>query len=166
VGYDRPTDVLSHYLNRRRLGAYLDGALDEGTARSTAAHLATCGVCQREAEGLRRLRALLQQDAAVVDPDWTGFWAGVVRGVEAAKTARPAPVTRRAWRPQWALGGALAAALLASIGIWQFGPDGGSSQDGVIVRSASTGDPSATVMVYGTPERDVAVVWVLGLDEK
>jgi anti-sigma factor RsiW len=156
--------VLSHYLNRRRLGAYLDGALDEGTARSTAAHLATCGVCQREADALRRLRALLQQGSAVADPDWTGFWPGVVRGVEDAKTARPVPAARRASRPQWALGGALAAALLVSIGIWQFGP-GGSSQDGVIVRSASTGDPSATVMVYGPPERDVAVVWVLGLDE-
>jgi len=157
--------VLSHYLNRRRLGAYLDRALDEGTARSTAAHLATCGVCQRDADGLRRLRALLQRNAAVADPDWTGFWAGVVRGVEAAKTARPQPATRRAWRPQWALGGALAAALLLSIGVWQFGP-GGTPQDGVIVRSASTGDPGATVMVYGTPERDVAVVWVLGLDAK
>ena len=157
--------MLSHYLNRRRLGAYLDGALDEGTARSTAAHLATCGVCEREADGLRRLRALLQRNAAVADPDWTGFWAGVVRGVEAVKTARPQPAPRRAWRPQWALGGALAAALLLSIGVWQFGP-GGTPQDGVIVRSASTGDPGATVMVYGTPERDVAVVWVLGLDAK
>jgi anti-sigma factor RsiW len=157
--------VLSHYLNRRRLGAYLDGALDEGTARSTAAHLATCGVCQREADGLRRLRTLLQRDAFIAEPDWTGFWPGVIRGVEAAKTARPAPASRRAWRPQWALGGALAAAILLSIGVWQFGP-GGTPQDGVIVRSASTGDPSATVMVYGTPERDVAVVWVLGLDAK
>jgi anti-sigma factor RsiW len=157
--------VLSHYLNRRRLGAYLDGALDEGTARSTAAHLATCGVCQREAEGLRRLRLLLQRGSAVADPDWTGFWAGVVRGVEEGKTARPAPALRRAWRPQWALGGALAAALLLSIGVWQFVPSG-SPQDGVIVRSASTGDPRATVMVYGPPERDVAVVWVLGLDAK
>jgi len=157
--------VLSHYLNRRRLGAYLDGALEEGTARSTAAHLATCGVCQREAEGLRRLRSLLQRSAAVGDPDWTGFWAGVVRGVDAAKTAQPAPAVRRARRPQWALGGALAAVLLLSIGVWQFGP-GGSPSDGVIVRSASTDQPGATVMVYGPPERDVAVVWVLGLDEK
>lgn len=157
--------LLSHYLNRRRLGAYLDGALDDVTARSTAAHLATCGVCQREAEGLRRLRALVQQSAAVADPDWTGFWPAIVRGVEAAKTARVAPAPRRAWRPRWALGGALAAALLLSIGVWQFGPSG-TSPDGVIVRSASTGDPRATVMVYGTPERDVAVVWVLGLDSK
>ena len=89
----------------------------------------------------------------------------MVRGVEATKSVRPAPAARRAWRPQWALGGALAAALLVSLGIWQFGP-GGTPQDGVIVRSASTGDPRATVMVYGTPERDVAVVWVLGLDDK
>src|SRR5438046_286902 len=64
-----------------------------------------------------------------------------------------------------ALGGALAATLLVSVGVWQFGP-GGAPSDGVIVRSASTGDPGATVMVYGTPERDVAVVWVLGLDAK
>src|SRR5207244_11926906 len=88
-GADRPTNVLSHYLNRRRLGAYLDGALDDGTARSTAAHLATCGVCQREADGLRRLRALLQQNIAVAEPDWTGFWPGVVRGVDAGRIARP-----------------------------------------------------------------------------
>src|SRR6267142_5937579 len=164
-GSGRPTNVLSHYLNRRRLGAYLDGALDDGTARSTAAHLATCGVCQREAEGLRRLRALLQQTIVMAEPDWTGFWPGVVRAVDAAKTARPVPAARRAWRPQWALGGALAAALLVSIGVWQFGPNG-TQPDGVIVRSASTRHPGATVMVYGTPERDVAVVWVLGLDAK
>ena len=155
--------MLSHYVNRRRLGAYLDGALDDGTARSTAAHLATCGVCQREAEGLRRLRTLLQANAAVAEPDWTGFWPGVVRGIDAAKTARPAAVPRPAWRPKWALGGALAALLILSVGVWQFGP--GTSQDGIIVRSASTGDPGATVMVYGTPERDVAVVWVLGLND-
>ena len=155
--------MLSHYVNRRRLGAYLDGALDDGTARSTAAHLATCGVCQREAEGLRRLRTLLQTTAAVAEPDWTGFWPGVVRGVDAAKTVRPPAVPRAAWRPKWALGGALGVLLILSVGVWQFGP--GTTQDGIIVRSASTGDPGATVMVYGTPERDVAVVWVLGLDD-
>src|SRR5947199_9319515 len=134
-GDGRPTDVLSHYLNRRRLGAYLDGALDDGTARSTAAHLATCGVCQREAEGLRRLRALLQQNVVMAEPDWTGFWPGVVRAVDAAKTASPAPAARRAWRPEWALGGALAAALLVPIGVWRFGPNV-SEPDRVTVRAA------------------------------
>jgi anti-sigma factor RsiW len=159
--------VLTHYFSRRRLGAYLDGALDDVTARSTAAHVTTCAACGREIDALRRLRALLHDTRAVAEPDWTGFWPGVVRGVEAAKHAPLVPVASRraAWRPQWALGGVLAAALLVSIGVWQFGP-GGVPQDGVIVRSASTGDPGATVMVYGPPERDVAVVWVLGLDSK
>ena len=155
--------MLTCYRTRRRLGAWLDGALDEGTARSTAAHVATCGVCQREVGELRRLHTLLTRTATVRDPDWTGFWPGVVRGIQDRRTMAPMRSdARRWWRPQWALGGALAAALLVSLGLWQFGP---STEPGVLVSSASTGDPRATVMVYGPPERDVAVVWVLGLDD-
>src|SRR5439155_15215650 len=120
-GDGRPTDVLKHLPNRRRLGAYLRRALEYGNARLAGGQLATCGVCQREADGLRRLRALLQQNIAVAEPDWTGFWPGVVRGVDTAKMARPASAARRAWRPKWALGGALAATLLVSVGVWQFG---------------------------------------------
>jgi hypothetical protein len=119
-------------------------------------------VCQHEVAELRRLRTLLTSTAAVADPDWTGFWPGVVRGIQDRRTT-PVHVTSRRWRPQWALGGALAVALLVvSLGVWEFGPQ---SEPGVLVRSASTGDPRATVMVYGPPERDVAVVWVLGLGD-
>jgi anti-sigma factor RsiW len=156
--------VLTCYLTRRKLGAWLDGALDEGTARSTAAHVATCGVCQRETAELRRLHTLLNRtgSASGTDPDWTGFWPGVVRGIEDRRVLRPVRTPSRWLRPQkWAVG-ALAATLLVSLGVWQLTP---GSDPGVLVSSASTGDPRATVMVYGSPERDVAVVWVLGLDE-
>jgi anti-sigma factor RsiW len=154
--------VLTCYLTRRKLGAWLDGALDEGTARSTAAHVATCGVCQRETAELRRLHTLLTRTAPVAAPDWTGFWPGVVRGLEDRRELRPLRSAARSWRPQkWAVG-ALAATLLVSLGVWQFSP---GADPGVLVSSASTGDPGATVMVYGSPERDVAVVWVLGLNE-
>ena len=158
--------MLTCYRTRRRLGAWLDGALDEGTARSTAAHVATCGVCQRETGELRRLHTLLSRAGAGSDPDWAGFWPGVVRGIEDRRVSRPvrSASAPRWWRPQWAVG-ALAATLLVSLGLWQFGPGMGSREPGVLVSSASTGDPRATVMVYGSPERDVAVVWVLGLDE-
>lgn len=156
--------MLTCYRTRGRLGAWLDGALDEVTARSTAAHVAACGVCQGEVEELRRLHTLLTRTAAVRDPDWTGFWPGVVRGIQDRRAAvAPVRSTSRRWRPQWALGGALAAALLVWLSVWQFG--GSVTEPGVLVSSASTGDPRATVMVYGPPERDVAVVWVLGLDE-
>ena len=156
--------MLTHYRNRRRLGAWLDGALDEATARSTAAHVDTCGVCQREAAELRRLHTLLSRSVQVAEPDWTGFWPGVVRGIEDHRVVRPVRSASRWWRPQWAVGGAIAAALILSLGLWQFGPSS-RPEASVLVSSASTGDPRATVMVYGPPERDVAVVWVLGLDE-
>jgi hypothetical protein len=61
---------------------------------------------------------------------------------------------------------ALGAALLVTLGVWQWTPSGpGPSQAGVMVTSARTDDPRGTVMVYSTPEQDVAVVWVFGLDQ-
>ena len=158
--------MLTCYRTRQRLSAFLDGALDEAATRSTVAHLTSCDACQKEADQFRRLHALLQRTAAAVrEPDWTGFWPGVVRGVQDAKQA-PAVRPRRAfWQPRWALGGALAAVLM-SLGVWQMVPGPTTMDDaGVIVSSARTEDPRGTVMVYSNKEQDVAVVWVLGLDD-
>lgn len=161
--------MLTCYRNRRRIGAYLDGALDPETARSTATHLASCGNCQREADELRRLRGLLRANLTPAEPDWTGFWQGVVRGIEDRREARPVVAARHWWQPargpRWALGGALAAALVMSISLWQWTPGTRLADAGVLVTSASTEDPRGTVMVYSTPEQDVAVVWVFGLDK-
>jgi len=162
---------LTCYRTRRRIGAWIDGALDQETARSTAAHLASCEGCQREADGLRRLQGLLQRNLTLAQPDWTGFWQGIVRGIEDQRVARPVPARRSwwesVWRPRWALGGALATALLVSLGVWQWTPSGPRpSEAGVMVTSARTEDPRGTVMAYSTPEQDVAVVWVFGLDQE
>jgi anti-sigma factor RsiW len=163
----RPTRVLICYRTRRRIGAYLDDALDPEAARTTADHLATCARCAAESRALTRLRLLVQAVPQPQDPDWTGFWPGVVRGIEDAKRA---PVRRRARsaRLRWAFGGALAAAFVASVTLWQLAPwqspVGKITEDPVVVRSADTADPGATVMVYSTPERDLTVVWVFGLD--
>jgi len=64
-----------------------------------------------------------------------------------------------------ALGGAVAAVVIVSLTLWQtvfapFVPDGP-----VVVSSAHTEDPRGTVMIYSTHEKDVTVVWVLGLDD-
>jgi len=165
--------VLTCYRTRRRIGAYLDGALDPGQAQSTARHLETCRRCQQEADELRRLQGMLRSTLTPAQPDWTGFWQGVVRGIEDGRSLRPVAVKRPwwhpalTWRPRWALGGALAAALLTSIGVWELMPGGPAmlSDAGVLVTSASTEEPGGTVMVYSTPEQDVAVVWVFGLDK-
>jgi anti-sigma factor RsiW len=154
------------YRTRRRIGAYLDGALEAGVSRTIEEHLASCSRCAAEASSLTRLRVLVRAIPQPTEPDWTGFWPGVVRRVEDAKRA---PVRRRTGssRMRWAFGGALAAAFVASVTLWQLAPwepSGQATDDPIVVRSADTADPGATVMVYSTPERDLTVVWVFGLD--
>ena len=162
--------MLTCYLTRKRIGAYLDGALDRAQAESAARHLATCTACQREAAGLREMRALLQQALSPVgtvrEPDWTAFWPGIVRGIEEAKRRVPVQGRRRAWlRPRWALGGALVAAFLVSMMLWTSAPPPPAVEAPVVVNSANSDYPGASLMVYHTPERDMTVVWVFGVDD-
>lgn len=157
--------MLTCYRTRRRLGAYLDGALGERDATRTAAHLGRCVVCQREAGELRRLQALLTRHAAVEEPDWTGLWPAIVRGVETARRPAPTRAPGRSIRPSWALGSALAATLLISLTVWQILPGSVGREPSVVVRSASTDYPDGAVMVYSVPEQDVTVVWVFDAAE-
>ena len=161
--------VLTCYRTRRHIGAYLDGALDDRAQRSAAAHVSTCPRCQHDAEKLRRLRAALQRHLPPPPPpDWTGFWAGVVREIEDDRHVTPAPAPRRwarlLWRPRIAFGGALAAAALISLTLWQAYAPPMLPAGAVVVWSARTEAPGGTVMVYSPPEQDIAVVWVFGLD--
>ena len=153
--------VLICYRTRRRLDAYLDGALDAPETGVIAAHLTTCQRCAAEADALRRVGSLLRAMPSPVDPDWAGFWPGIVRGIQDAR--RPA-VGRPAlpWL-RWTYGSVLAAALLMALTIWPFAPGLLVREIPVIVQSANTEHPDATVMVYSTAERDLTVVWVLGL---
>lgn len=156
----RPTAVLTCYRARRRLGAYLDGALDAGDARWTEHHLTACVACQGEAGQLRRVKALVGELSAVPEPDWTGFWPGIVRRIEDERHRAPAR-PRQAWQPwpRWAMGGAAVAALALSVIVWQDVRGPVLAEAGVQVSAANTEQPGATVMVY-TPDRDTAVVWV------
>lgn len=156
--------MLTCYRSRRNIGAFLDDALAGPVRERIAAHLAACGRCQREADALRRLRSLLRASLPPSDPDWSGLWPAIVRGIADGRRLAPLPA-RTSWvRPTWALGGALAAALLVSVTIWQFAPGPMSADPPVVVRSADTGHPGGTVMVYSVPEQDVTVVWVFGDD--
>ena len=162
--------MLTCLRTRRRIGAYLDGALEGTRAETLVRHLAGCTACQREADGLRRLRTLLQRTLSPAggpaEPDWTGFWPGIARGIEDARRRAPAPAASRVrLRPRWALGGALVAALLVSVTLWQATQAPPVLEAPVIVSAAHTDHPQGSVMVYHTPERDMTVVWVFGLDD-
>lgn len=129
-------------------------------------HLAGCVACQGEVTQLRRVKALVAEVAAVPEPDWTGFFPGIVRGIEdeplrvgRASAAR----TRRLW-PQWAMGGAALASVALAFVLSQGGRVPGVAEAAVLVNGANTENPGATVMVYTAPEKDLAVVWLFDGD--
>ena len=105
------------------------------------------------------MKTLLQQAVpALADPDWTGFWPGIVRGVQDGTTRKPVGV-RHQWNRRWALSGAAAAAMAVLSFAVVYEPWAPSGLDEpVVVTAANTQYPGGT-MVYHTPEK-MAVVWV------
>src|SRR5262249_41287464 len=138
-------------------------------------------VCSRELAALARLRAALTLEA--MDPPetaWAAFWPQV-----RAQIAAPTPATGavsppwgrnrmqpRVWAPALA---AVALAVVAVIAPWQQSPQHrppGSGVAGVqpaaleevVIQSIETADPDLPVMVYASPESDLTVLWVFGLE--
>lgn len=157
--------MLICYRTRRRLGAYLDGALSERDRTATGVHLAGCARCQGEVALLQRLHDRLRAGLSVAAPtDWTGFWPGIVRGIEERR--RPVAVPTRiwpVWRPRLAFGGAVAALLVASLTLWQMWIPGAPAPI-VVVSAAQTEIPDTSLMVYSPPEKDLAVIWIFEAD--
>jgi len=147
------------FFARRHLSAYRDGALDAGASRAMAHHLEGCQACREEVDALGRMKTLLRRAVpALADPDWTGFWPGIVRGVQDGTTRKPVGV-RRQWNRRWALSGAAAAAMAVLSFVVVYEPWAPSGLDEpVVVTAANTQYPGGT-MVYHTPEK-MAVVWV------
>jgi anti-sigma factor RsiW len=155
--------VLGCYFRRRRIGAYLDGALPEPQARAYAAHLDGCAGCRDAARTQDRLRELVRSSVVAAEPDWAGFWPGIIRGIEAGTDPRARPRPARILRyPRAAIAGAVGAALLA-VTVWQ-GDSPVSPVGAAAVAVANTEHPDGNVMVYTPPGDDMTVIWVFGLD--
>ena len=112
------------------------------------------------------MKTLVAEVAAIPEPDWTGFFPGIVRGIQdERREVAPAP-RARTWQlwPRWAMGGAALATMALAFVLWQGGRVPGSAEAGVVVNAAETENPGGTVMVYTSPEKDLAVVWVFDND--
>ena len=150
---------------KRRLAPYLDGALPGQRAEAVASHLQACAECRGEVSRLERLRGLLRSTlTAGPDPDWTGFWDGV-RG--RIRSERPRPWREAwGWYPRLALGGAVAGLLVLAALLWPMGPpEGPARPGGVVVNTVETAHPNGNLMVFSSPEDDMTVIWVFGLEQ-
>ncbi len=106
------------------------------------------------------MKVLLQQALpAVGEPDWSGFWPGIVRGVQDGSERRGIRERSR-WSRRWVLSGAGAAAVavLSIAVVYENWSPSGPAEEPVVVTAANTQYPGGT-MVYHTPEK-MAVVWV------
>lgn len=175
------------WLVRRQLDAYQDGELSPRARGRVASHVGRCEACGRELTALGRLRKALTP-TAVDAPEavWAAFWPQVRARIATAAPA-PEPTWRRVWgalrsRPRLALAPALAAGALAVVAVvapWQRAPQPpapppatGSgvatgqpaALDQVVIQSIETADPDVPVMIYSSPDSDVTVLWVFGLE--
>lgn len=158
---------------RPRVERHVDGALGPRMARWVEAHLAACRNCLADADAIRRLRTLVKAAAAEpLEPDWSGFWAGVQTRIA---RERSLPVKDAWWFPLWrafwghprlSLGSAMAAGLLIALSLWQPRDQGESPlwSTPVIVQDVSAPDPDTSVMVYSMPDQAVTVIWLFGPD--
>ena len=97
-------------------------------------------------------------------PEWTGFWEGIVRRIDAPAVK---PRSHPRWRPRLVAAGAGAAlAVGVSVAVWQapWSPFASQASAAISVNSADTTHPRGTVMVYTPPEKDLAVVWLFADD--
>ncbi len=149
---------------KRRLAGYLDGALAGSATEVVAGHLQGCAACRAEVSRLERLQGLLRSTlTAVPDPDWIGFWDGIRRRIA---SERPRPWREAwGWYPRLAFGGAVAGLLLLAALLWPIGPlEGPAPVAGVVVNAVETTHPDGNVMVFSSPEDDMTVIWVFGLE--
>jgi anti-sigma factor RsiW len=156
--------VLTCYRIRRRIGAYLDQALDERESSRASAHIAVCVRCHAEVASFRRLADMLRQSAPPpAAPDWTGFWEGIRRSIETPPVVAP---SRPRWRPRLVVGTAAALAVGASVLFWQMprSPFTSQAAAAISINSADTSHPGGTVLIYSPPEKDLAVVWLFSDD--
>jgi len=161
--------VLGCLWNRPWLERYVDRALGSVLTRSVAAHLARCARCSAHVERHDQLQRLVKSALAdVSEPDWAGFWPGVLAGIARDRPrAMTDPWWIPLWRPFWghprlALSSALAAGLALAVMFWPVSDNPGSVAwaGSVVVQDVSTPDPDQSVMVYESPDQTLTVIWL------
>ena len=108
---------------RPLLAGHVDGALTADEAARVEEHLAGCGTCRADLQGLRVVARGVAEALGAPAPS-AEAWAEWSRELDARLVVEPDPATRRRWVPGWAATFAAAAGLLAAawFAAWAFEP--------------------------------------------
>lgn len=160
----------------KRLGAYVDGELQEARRQQVEAHVGSCQRCAAELERLRALGEHLRSSLAVPMPrrDADLFWEKVERKIQEAKVPRWWTLDRirgmlrshpgLAWGSVAVMGAVI---VLFSVDLLlrpsprrpaQLVPADLSLR--TIVESVE-GGPNSSVVLLSTPDRQLKIIWVL-----
>lgn len=159
-----------------RLGAYVDGELQEAGRQPLEAHLGSCQRCSAELARLLTLRDHLRHSLAVSLPgqDARQFWANVERKILEAKTPRWWTLDRvrelfwaypkLRWASAAVLGMAIlvfGADLLLRPSIPRPTPLGQTDARQQTVVESVEGGPNSSVVLFSTPDQQLKIIWVL-----
>lgn len=146
----------------RLLGPYLDGELDGKRSDAVEGHVAGCPRCQRELEGLKRVRASLNTALETArEADFEGIWqriAGRLEGGELKgwRSRLPAFKPSSLLRPIFVLP---AAAL--TLGLILFPRLISINLNPNEVKIMSISHPGPGVMVFKSKDVGMTVIWPL-----
>ncbi|MGH7407026.1 MAG: anti-sigma factor [Candidatus Methylomirabilales bacterium] len=166
------------HVTGERLGAFVDGELEEAEADAVRLHLAACPACRTDAGLLGRAGVLLREAvAAEPAPDPEAVWRAVRARIQAEMPVG-VPARRRFTPPAWLawprslVWTAAALVLIAGLTLLQTRewvtpapgppslPSPSLAAGPPTVVETLEGGGGATVMLYAPPESPVPVIWV------
>ncbi len=159
-----------------RLGAYVDGELQQARRQRVEAHVGSCQSCSAELDRLQRLRDQLHRNLAVSlsGQDADRFWEHVERKIQEAKAPRWWTLDRvrelfwfypkLKWASVAVLGTTvllLTADLVLRPAILPPTPLGPSSERLHTVVESVEGGPNSSVVLFSSPDQQLKIIWVL-----
>lgn len=159
-----------------RLGAYVDGHLDDSRRRRLEAHVGSCQGCAAELQRLLTVRDHMRGCLAVSLPaqDAARFWENVERKIHEGKAARWSRVDRlrelfwihpRLWWASAAVLGTTVLLFTADLVLRPSIPPPAplAPMDAPVrtVVESVEGGPNSSVVLFSTPDEQLKIIWVL-----
>jgi Putative zinc-finger len=149
---------MTHEIIRHLLDDYVTGDLDPDASEAVRDHVAACGICSAEVEGLQRVLSGAAHLPKSIDPPveaWSNIRSAILRE-ETAPARRGVSAKELFWRRPFATAIAAAAiiAVLSSAATVAYVSSGASSSDRLAVTRPSDASVPATLAAFTIEEKN------------